>query len=100
MAIQKPDISEFKVQQDTSVWRFTDWIQVGRSRWQRQSEKFWRVPAAIKDDRYALCQQCEHFVAATNQCQKCLCFMGIKTWLGGFACPIGKWPAEQDPDSR
>ncbi len=92
------DIKEFKAQQDTSKWRFTEWLQVGHTRWQLQSEKFWRVPAEIKDTRYGICQECDLFVKATTQCQDCGCFMGIKTWLGGYACPKGKWAAEQTPE--
>ena len=95
MAIKKTELEEFKAQQDASAWRFTNWIRVGRNRWQKQAEKFWRVPAGIQAQRYAVCKGCEHFVATTSQCQQCQCFMGIKTWLGGFACPLDKWQAEQ-----
>lgn len=92
------DLDEFKKQQDTSSWRLTQWIQVGEAKWRKQAEKFWRVPADIKDKRYAICQSCEHYIKITTQCQQCHCAMGIKTWLGGFACPIGKWEKEQHPE--
>lgn len=87
-------MSDFESDMDASHWRYTDLIQVGINRWSKLSEKFWRVPSDIKDRRYDTCKQCEHFISATTQCSKCLCAMGIKTWLGGFACPIDKWPAE------
>ena len=92
------DLDEFKAQQDTSNWRFTEWIQVGEARWRKESEKFWRVPAEVKDSRYAICRSCDLYIKATTQCKHCLCFMGIKTWIGGFACPKGKWDKEEKPE--
>ncbi len=83
---------------DNSVWQFTDLIQTGKNRWSKLSNKFWRVPAEIKDHRYSVCKECDQFIPATTQCKKCLCAMGLKTWLGGFACPIDKWGAEDHPE--
>lgn len=80
-------------------WLWTDWIRTGRARWRRVTEKFLRVPSEIKDRRYAICQQCEHFVPATTQCRKCYCAMGLKAWYAELACPDGKWGPERPPGS-
>ena len=85
---------------DASMWRFTRWVQTGKERWQKLSEPFWRVPAEVKDTRYGICQNCDQFNQTTTQCQQCLCFMGIKTWLGGFACPLDKWQALEPKESE
>jgi hypothetical protein len=79
-------------------WSFTNWIQIGRDRWQRLDRAFWRVPAETKRLRYDTCKACDRFVAATSQCRECWCAMGIKTWFGAFSCPLGKWQAEEPPD--
>lgn len=82
---------------DNSEWRYTDLLQTGANRWSKLSEKFWRVPSEIKDSRYAICQDCDRFIKATTQCRECACAMGIKTWLGGFACPLEKWDVAERP---
>jgi len=48
----------------------------------------------IIDKRFSMCQDCEHFISATTQCKKCLCFMKVKTKLATARCPIGKWDKE------
>jgi hypothetical protein len=45
---------------------------------------------SIKKERYALCEECPHFLA-TKQCSKCGCFMPAKTGLLHATCPISKW---------
>ncbi len=44
----------------------------------------------IQQYRYSICEQCEHF---TNLkfCNKCNCFMPVKTKLSHKRCPIDKW---------
>lgn len=44
-----------------------------------------------KEERYAICQACPHFMELTKQCKKCGCFMHLKTKLAEAECPIGKW---------
>ncbi|MFZ0487143.1 MAG: hypothetical protein WAL83_09100 [Arenicellales bacterium] len=91
----EPDDSQ--PDQRETQWAWTAWIKVGKARWRRLNEKFWRVPREVKWERYAICQDCEEFVPVTTQCRRCLCAMGIKTWYAGFACPEGKWPALSPP---
>ena len=43
------------------------------------------------EERLAICRQCTHFRASTEQCRKCGCFMKLKTKLERSHCPIGKW---------
>ena len=83
---------------DNSLWRFTNIIQTGKNRWSKLAVKFWRVPGDIKNHRYEICKQCDYFISVSTQCKKCLCAMGLKTWLGGFKCPQGKWGAEEPPE--
>ena len=42
-------------------------------------------------DRMNTCKECEHLYKLTNTCNKCGCFMTIKTKLQSSKCPIGKW---------
>jgi hypothetical protein len=43
------------------------------------------------DARLAICQQCPHFYQKLQKCNKCGCFMKLKTRLHNASCPIGKW---------
>ena len=43
------------------------------------------------DNRYSICQNCEHFIGLTKQCSKCLCFMKVKCAVDHAFCPVGKW---------
>jgi hypothetical protein len=40
--------------------------------------------------RVNICKQCE-FLTKYTRCEKCGCFMKLKTMLGPSKCPIGKW---------
>jgi hypothetical protein len=40
--------------------------------------------------RINICKGCE-FLKKHTRCEKCGCFMNIKTRLGFTKCPIGKW---------
>jgi hypothetical protein len=51
-----------------------------------------KVPEEVREERYAECQACPHFVHTTTTCMKCGCFMFAKTHLSTASCPIGKWP--------
>ena len=50
-----------------------------------------RTPEEISAYRLEICNGCEFFRKATNQCKKCGCFMKLKTTLEKAKCPIGKW---------
>jgi len=43
------------------------------------------------DKRLDICKACPHLLTATVQCQKCGCFMHLKTKLAKAECPIGHW---------
>ena len=47
----------------------------------------------IIDKRWAICEGCE-FLDKNNRCEKCGCFMKVKTRVATVACPIGKWDKE------
>ena len=49
----------------------------------------------IIDKRWDICKGCE-FLTDNNKCQKCGCFMKVKTRVATVACPIGKWDKEYD----
>ena len=50
-----------------------------------------KVTDEQREERYAMCRACEHFLSTTTSCTKCGCFMAAKTYLSGAECPIGKW---------
>lgn len=50
-----------------------------------------RADAEVRENRYNICNGCEHFISLTTTCSKCGCFMKMKTWLKDVKCPIGKW---------
>ena len=50
----------------------------------------------IIDKRWAECEKCEFLLKPTNNCEKCGCFMKVKTKVATAACPIGKWEKEYD----
>jgi len=41
------------------------------------------------DERMAICNACEFLKG--DRCDKCGCFMSIKTKMATAQCPIGKW---------
>ena len=49
----------------------------------------------IIDKRWDICKGCE-FLTDNDKCQKCGCFMKVKTRIATVACPIGKWDKEYD----
>lgn len=49
------------------------------------------VDETEKARRIELCEACEHFIAADRRCQKCGCWMDLKTRLRTAACPQAKW---------
>ena len=47
-------------------------------------------------EKFAICENCEHFRQTTKQCKLCGCFMPLKTLLPGMYCPDNppKWGAD------
>mgnify|MGYP007086126498 FL=1 len=45
----------------------------------------------VSSARFDTCKACEFLTAHTNRCQKCGCFMTVKTKLEAAKCPLGKW---------
>lgn len=45
----------------------------------------------VRDQRFAVCKGCDRLFKPTRTCRDCGCFMGLKTWLKGATCPLGKW---------
>jgi|DEB0MinimDraft_10_1074344.scaffolds.fasta_scaffold28881_3 hypothetical protein len=46
---------------------------------------------AERKRRYSICKKCPHLRAWTKTCEKCNCFMPVKTKIQEVSCPIGKW---------
>lgn len=44
-----------------------------------------------RNRRYEICLGCDKLFKPTRTCKECGCFMSLKTWLKGAACPINKW---------
>ena len=45
----------------------------------------------IINKRWSECEECEHLIRATNQCNVCKCMMKLKTRVSNAKCPVGKW---------
>jgi len=50
-----------------------------------------RSSEEIQKERMQSCLSCENLIQFTKQCNKCGCFMEMKTRLLDAKCPIGKW---------
>ena len=51
----------------------------------------------IIDKRWEICSGCE-FLTGMHRCEKCGCFMKVKTRISEASCPIGLWGKEQIKD--
>lgn len=49
------------------------------------------IDDATRVTRIAVCEQCAFFIVADRRCQKCGCWMEIKTRFRTAKCPEGKW---------
>lgn len=47
--------------------------------------------AKTANERMAICRACPFLKLPFYRCEKCGCFMDLKTRLDGARCPIGKW---------
>lgn len=50
-----------------------------------------RITDQEANDRLNICKTCDFFNANQTRCNKCGCFMAIKTYLKAEKCPLGKW---------
>jgi ArsR family metal-binding transcriptional regulator len=50
-----------------------------------------KVSESVQKERFDICLSCEHLYKPTNNCKKCGCFMGVKTWMANQRCPLNKW---------
>lgn len=41
--------------------------------------------------RLSICRGCEFFSSEAQRCQKCGCYLSVKTYLKAEKCPVGKW---------
>lgn len=57
------------------------------------------VSEETKNSRLEICKSCEFFNPSLVQCQKCGCFLNIKTSWATEKCPLDKWGTEIDQDS-
>jgi proline racemase len=49
------------------------------------------APRRVASKRMIICEQCEHFLPMTGQCDICQCFMRLKTTMANMRCPLDKW---------
>ena len=54
---------------------------------------FARATAEQVAERLAICQDCDQFDEAGNQCRACGCLLKYKPHLRSAVCELGKWPA-------
>ena len=57
------------------------------------------VPRDVRLNRLELCHSCDRYLPKSDQCQICLCILGIKTSFANMKCPLDKWEeykGEQD----
>ena len=50
-----------------------------------------RSTKQLQEERLAICETCEFFRKGSYTCQKCNCFMKMKTKLDRARCPVHKW---------
>lgn len=53
------------------------------------------APEDLQKARMAICKSCPE-LTTLNRCQKCGCFMDVKTRLVGAHCPLAKWPSIEE----
>lgn len=59
--------------------------------WDLFNKNLGRVQTEVADERFAICQGCEHYIKSTHQCKECGCIMNAKVKLPNASCPVGKW---------
>lgn len=48
------------------------------------------LPVEASAARFAICEACPHY-NAKKKCDKCGCYMPVKTKLTRASCPLKKW---------
>ena len=49
------------------------------------------APEELSKARFAICEQCPFLNTTTKKCQRCGCYMPVKTKLTKATCPVKKW---------
>ena len=57
----------------------------------RLAEDSSKATAEQKEERLAICRECEFLNAEKMVCMKCGCWLELKTQFANMSCPIGKW---------
>jgi len=70
------------------IARDQEWQQAYISA-QTQEQSAEKTP--LSKQRLSVCKTCEFYKAMLFTCQKCGCFMPLKTLLSDSKCPVGKW---------
>ena len=55
----------------------------------QRTKKIALAPPELAEQRYLLCLSCEHLLTDTL-CQKCGCYVGLRTRMLNERCPLGK----------
>ena len=53
-----------------------------------------RVPAALYEERLAVCRQCD--LLLDGMCRSCGCYVELRAAVAKRACPWDKWVAAED----
>jgi len=49
------------------------------------------APRAVAAERLAICEECDHYLKNSGQCDICQCYMKLKTTMSNMRCPLDKW---------
>jgi len=49
------------------------------------------APRRVAILRMEVCEDCDHYIKDSGQCDICLCYMKLKTTMANMECPLGKW---------
>jgi hypothetical protein len=49
------------------------------------------APRRVAILRMGVCEDCDHYIKDSGQCDICLCYMKLKTTMANMECPLGKW---------
>lgn len=94
-SLENPNIEENRVVHDTAVKASISDMAKGLFKNAGYAIKNGRVSSEIREERYAICKTCPHFIEDSKRCSECGCFMEAKTWVGAdpnMLCPKQKWP--------
>jgi len=92
--MRAPKVLNAKVVHDTAVKASISDMAKGLFKNAGYAIKNGRVNSEIREERYAVCKACPHFIEDSKRCSECGCFMEAKTWVGAdpnVLCPKQKW---------